>query len=365
MAFCPNCGTPNTDQAEKCVACGFELATPKQKPKFKGTIMMSGIKAPTQAEPPAAPPPASPAVTAPLPVPSPASAPSSSATSPGSRNIGFEKTMLGRPAAGLPVPGMPPAEPTSAREHGPAAAEDPAQAPTVQQLAPTRDFAGRASAPTQEAPASFAEPAATRATPELARTSGAGPQQASYTFGDRGAGSTVPPRNQPPAVGKIVALGCAGVLALSCLVGGLLYVAFGDKLKALLGGGASSEDASQAAAWQASIAQSLAQVSALCAIDCDRASVFFHPDTQAQLLPQAKALTSERVQKLSDAREAHAEMLDGSDDEELAKKLGLDPQLCARVSVAKAKVVSCSVPDTQTGTPGVLRIVHLSGISEL
>src|SRR5690349_9058947 len=34
MAFCPNCGTPNTDQAAKCVSCAFELA-PAQKAKFK------------------------------------------------------------------------------------------------------------------------------------------------------------------------------------------------------------------------------------------------------------------------------------------------------------------------------------------
>ncbi len=36
MAFCPNCGTPNTDQAEKCVSCSFDLAPKAQKAKFKG-----------------------------------------------------------------------------------------------------------------------------------------------------------------------------------------------------------------------------------------------------------------------------------------------------------------------------------------
>ena len=100
MAFCPNCGTPNTDQAEKCVACGFELIVPKQKAKFKGTIMMSGIKAPTQADrsgqasTPSARAPVSHAAggacaVARVPARSPSPA-------EGGRNMSYQKTMLGR-----------------------------------------------------------------------------------------------------------------------------------------------------------------------------------------------------------------------------------------------------------------------------
>ncbi|MFW6051446.1 MAG: zinc ribbon domain-containing protein, partial [Myxococcota bacterium] len=45
--YCPSCGKPNTDQAEKCASCGKELE--KAKPagsKFKGTMMMTGMSPP-------------------------------------------------------------------------------------------------------------------------------------------------------------------------------------------------------------------------------------------------------------------------------------------------------------------------------
>jgi hypothetical protein len=379
MAFCPNCGTPNTDQAEKCVACGFELAAPKQKPKFKGTIMMSGIKAP--AGPGAAPseakaetPPATTALeTTPkreLPTAEPAAAPP---TTTGARNLSFEKTMLGRPAAGL-TPAAPPAgAPAAPVETGPSESRtrfssDYAQAPTVQQPAPASASlhqTGRTSS-SESVGASFASATGQGEPSNAGYGRGYGdaprPSFSGRTSDPRASESTQPPDGMKANPGKLLALGCAGVLALSCLVAGLLYAAFGDKLRALFGGG--SEASAEAVAWQASISQSLAQVSALCQIDCQRAGVFFHQDAQAALLPQAKGLTPERVQKLSDPTQSEASMLNGTDDEGLASKLGLDPQLCARVIVAKAKVVSCSVPDP-TGKPGVLRIVHLSGIDTL
>src|SRR5688572_31755766 len=93
MAFCPNCGTPNTDQAEKCVSCAFELA-PKQKAKFKGTIMMQNVQLPAGGAKPAQPaaPTAAPPSPAPAPAPTPAATAPQSATGSG-KNVGFEKTM--------------------------------------------------------------------------------------------------------------------------------------------------------------------------------------------------------------------------------------------------------------------------------
>src|ERR1700710_1908032 len=102
MAFCPNCGTPNTDQAEKCVACGFELIVPKQKAKFKGTIMMSGIKAPTLAEAEAASAAAAAAASTSEPPPTPAPVPTPSAASDGGHKLGPHKTMLGHAPIVIP-----------------------------------------------------------------------------------------------------------------------------------------------------------------------------------------------------------------------------------------------------------------------
>src|SRR5687768_3522241 len=78
MAFCPNCGTPNTDQAEKCVSCSFDLA-PKQKAKFKGTIMMQGVQLPGAAPTPSA---ATATAAAPTAPPAPAPTPGPTAQAP-------------------------------------------------------------------------------------------------------------------------------------------------------------------------------------------------------------------------------------------------------------------------------------------
>lgn len=50
MAFCPECGKPNADQAIKCSSCGKELpqAAKSGGAKFKGTILMSSAAASKQ-----------------------------------------------------------------------------------------------------------------------------------------------------------------------------------------------------------------------------------------------------------------------------------------------------------------------------
>ena len=368
MAFCPNCGTPNTDQAEKCVSCGFELA-PKQKAKFKGTIMMSGIKVPGQPDPAepggaadAAPPAASPpTTTAPQ-----ASAPSAPSQPP-ERNVAFQKTMMGH--AGMVPPKAPPAAPA------PGGSSDFAHAATIQGPGP-QSMQGGAKPAAQDARTNMGSGGGTpsSATPSVTETGfnvrGQGSASPTGGFGDgRGRTSTGSAIDSSfpgatankPNPGKALAIGCAALLVLFCVVTGVVWAAFGAKIKGLLGG---SDTGAEAAAWQASISQSLAQVSALCQNDCRQAGVFFHANGQASLLEQGMALTEPRIQKLSDPATSEAEMLDGTEDEEIAKGLGLDPQQCARVTAGAAKVVSCSVPEPG-GKPSVLRIVHLSGIQSL
>ncbi|HEX5657605.1 MAG TPA: hypothetical protein VFX59_10445 [Polyangiales bacterium] len=378
MAFCPNCGTPNTEQAERCVACGFELIVPKQKAKFKGTIMMSGIKAPTA--PQDAPPPRGPESVPEQPSPS---------LPPPARNVNYSKTMLGQPAIALPS--KPEARPAS----GPPA--DLGTMPTMQGASPvvlpqpsapphassnTRDFQPDLANtnPLGSPPRTPSEPSAaqggfTQPTPPqggLAQPSYGGgtfsgaPKAATLNAGRASMGgayeSTMPPAAQPnPA--KVIAIGCGVVLGLFLLVGGALWFAFGDRIRGLFGGETEAGEA-EAAAWHASIAQSLTKVNELCAADCAQAGVFFHPAKQAALLGEARALTPARVAKLNDPADASAAMLDHTDDSAIATELGLDPQQCARVTAGGAKVISCSVPDP-SGKPSVLRIVQLSGIGSL
>ncbi len=47
--YCPNCGKPNTDEANACASCGTQLTKPgaRKAAKFKGTMMMAGVTAPT------------------------------------------------------------------------------------------------------------------------------------------------------------------------------------------------------------------------------------------------------------------------------------------------------------------------------
>ncbi|MDB4971995.1 MAG: DnaJ-class molecular chaperone CbpA [Myxococcaceae bacterium] len=371
MAFCPNCGTPNTDQTEKCVACGFELIVPKQKAKFKGTIMMSGIKAPASGETPVSttePPPTEPA-------PEPAVAPPSAAPKlpePG-RNPNYAKTMMGHAAILVPPPTPtepiaqpavespsiefaggdtePPPDAAQASSRSPASPAAPANAApgVVAQDPPRSAAASRDSLPSRE----------TSANPSW---TGSGSPRSPSRTGIGGYDSTVPPSAPPaPKPGKVIAIGCAAALALFCVVGSIIYYVVGAKVRSMMG---SDDSAAETAAWQASIVQSLAQVSELCKSDCAQAGVYFHPLKEAALLSEARALTPERLQKLSDSTQTEATMLNGTDDEAAATKLGLDPQQCARVSKGSAKVISCSVPDP-TGKPSVLRIVELAGLSSL
>ncbi|NOY93100.1 MAG: zinc-ribbon domain-containing protein, partial [Deltaproteobacteria bacterium] len=46
--YCPNCGKPNTNEAQSCASCGTQLKQQKKSgaSKFKGTMMMNNMGAP-------------------------------------------------------------------------------------------------------------------------------------------------------------------------------------------------------------------------------------------------------------------------------------------------------------------------------
>lgn len=343
MAFCPNCGTPNTDQAAKCVSCAFELA-PAQKAKFKGTIMMSPVQA-NQA------PPGQPAAT-PQPTPPPnAPAPTAPAAQGSARNMAFEKTMLG-PMAGVPPLSAPPAPDPRA---------DLARAATVEGPAP--QFTPPAASAGGSAPAPVASASGTPA----ASMGGGGYAGVGYgEAGGYGGGNSggyddgAPPTLPKANTGKILAIGCAVVLVMSCAIGGIMFFMAKKQLSAMFGSG---QDESATLAWRGTLSQALTQVSALCATSCEGAANYFHPSVQPALLVQAKELTSARLQKLVDPAQSEAAMLNATDDGAIATNLGLDPQLCVRIAGGNAKVVGCSVPNPAGQAD--MRIVHLSGLESL
>jgi hypothetical protein len=325
MAFCPNCGTPNTEQAVKCVSCGFELAPAQQKGKFKGTIMMSGVKAPL-AQPASAP------------APAPSAAPAPQSAPPANRNLAFEKTMLG-PMAAVP---QAPAAPNP----------DLASAATLEGPAPSNPPQRSSGEPISRAPAASFSGAAD------AYGSAQDAYPARHPDSDLDGEDGLAPVLPRPNTNKLLALGCAALLVLGTIVAIAVYRLAKDKLST----GAAQDDAATQA-WRNTLGQALTQVSGLCQSDCASAANYFHPSVQAGLLGQAKQLSPARLQKLLDPAQTQASMLPGTEDTAVATGLGLDPQLCVRIVDGAAKAVGCSVPNP--GGPADMRIVLLAGLETL
>lgn len=415
MAFCPNCGTPNTDQAEKCVACSFDLS-PKPKGRFKGTIMMQGTQVPTAPQAPAQPTPQA------APAPSTTQPQQPRPSAPSGKNMAFEKTMMGGTGLGLPptgafgTPGVPPAgfnAPTT-----PAPAPDLGRAPTVE--GPRPGGFGNASdsrnspqgfgagsppggfssggafggdAPAQGAGGfggassggGFGGSSATPTPSGFGNTGGGfgggsgggfGNTAGSFQnpsggfanvggntgggFGNTGGGFGNSVAPVKPNNNKMIVLGCGGAILLTLIAVAVLLTVGSKRPGGLFGDGGRD---SAALEWRGSLSTALVQVAALCQADCQSAAVYFHQDVQASLLEQAKLLTPARATKLADPTQSEAQMLDQTDDANIAEKLKLDAAQCVRVSAAAVKVVGCSVP-----TPGGranLRIVHMEGVGSL
>jgi hypothetical protein len=247
--FCPNCGTPNTDEATACAKCGTALkaAGPKVAPsKFKGTMMMSGVTPPRPQAPGAGlPPPAAPA---------PAAAPPAAAPE-SKQNLAFQATMLGPMT---PPPGMPSAFGATTPAAG-GGFGTPPPATDAGFGAPPPAASGGFGAPPPAASGGFGAPAASDAgfgaspaggggfgTPPAGGGFGAppaggggfgAPPAGGGGFGEppAGGGFGAPPAGggfgAPPAGGgggpapkknntlKYVGIGCGALLLLSCLCG--------------------------------------------------------------------------------------------------------------------------------------------------
>jgi len=238
--FCPNCGTPNTDEATACAKCGTALtaAGPKVAPsKFKGTMMMSGVTPPRPQGPGAGlPPPAAPA---------PAAAPPAAAPE-SKQNLAFQATMLGPMT---PPPGMPPlgAPPAGGGGFGaaPPAVDSGFGAPPASAGgfgAPSAS-AGGFGAPPASSSDFGAAPAGGFGAPPAGGGGGFGPPPTGggggfgAPGGDSGGGFGAPPAGgggfgAPPAGGggapppkksntmMYVGIGCGALLFLSCVCGG-------------------------------------------------------------------------------------------------------------------------------------------------
>jgi hypothetical protein len=262
--FCPNCGSPNTDEATACAKCGTALkaAGPKVAPsKFKGTMMMSGVTPPRPQAPGAGlPPPAAPAAAP------PAAAPESK------QNLAFQATMLGpmTPPPGMPPLGAPPAAPSAFGATTPAAggafgapppASDggfgaPPPAASTGFGAPAASDAGFGAPPAGggfgappagggfgappaggggfgEPPAGGgfgAPPAGGFGAPPAGGGFGAPPAGGGFGAPPAGGGFGAPPAGdggapapKPNNTLKYVGIGCAALLFLSCVCGGGLY----------------------------------------------------------------------------------------------------------------------------------------------
>jgi hypothetical protein len=372
MAFCPNCGTNNPDPAEMCAACGHGL-TPSQKARFKGTIMMSGVQLP--AVKPAVKAAVSPVADAPV-----AAAPASAKP--------FAKTMLGA-AISAPMssalgafsdaaddgPADDPSAPAKADNSAPPAkADDSAPPAKADNSAPPAKADDPAFARTMEAkpvqlpPAAQAEPQrgdrGRGAAPEASLEPGSawapasgGQRTAAAREAYRDSDVSLPP--QKGSAGKAIAFGCAGALAVAALGTLAIYFFARQAFSELV----HSSESTATAGWHQSLGQAITQVAEQCTQDCSAAAVYFHPQKQEALLPEAKLLTPARAARLGPATSAVAQMLADTDDGALATQLNLDPNRCVEVALDNAKAVGCSVIDAAGNES--LRIVHLSGIGSL
>src|SRR6185369_13475369 len=105
LVFCPNCGTQNSETAQTCAKCGFQLKA-AAAPKFKGTMLMmnqppGGIPGAPPRPVPGAPPPqaAPPAQAAQAGPPSGAGSPSSAGFTAEAPPIGAAAPAVGAATA--------------------------------------------------------------------------------------------------------------------------------------------------------------------------------------------------------------------------------------------------------------------------
>jgi hypothetical protein len=398
--YCPSCGKPNTDQAEKCASCGADLgkAKPAGAKKFKGTMMMgaTGPKPPTPGSPvpgpgggagsPGAPSPgpASPAQGPPAPAATgtPAGAPDagSEAEAP-KKNLAFQATMLGGagpvppagPGAPAPggqprIPGPPPpaAGPPGSTPPPEAGAVTPAPAspgggfgapPETAAEGPAPGAAGGFGAGAGGAPGVGAADApqpgwGAQAGAEAPAAPGGG--WGGVPAATPGAGTGGLGANKKLIIG--VAAGCLGLMLLVCIAGVALMIFQVGEYKS------QSEEAASSFAAEASrvsLGFTLSGIQMGCQGGGPQGvASFFHPGAFSQLGDQVCNIDARAIDVFSDSDQSTAQVLSQSAMADRASSLGLDPDTCFLYEADGARIVGCALEDG-------FKVVHMENLGSL
>ncbi|MFW6197586.1 MAG: hypothetical protein ACOC5B_01860, partial [Myxococcota bacterium] len=136
-----------------------------------------------------------------------------------------------------------------------------------------------------------------------------------------------------------VAIGCAGLLMLACVVGIIAFVLIGKEAK--------NEATSFAAdASRVSLGFALSGIQMTCQnAGPEGAADFFHPETFAQLEDRACSVDDAVIDVFADAEKSDAFVLAQTDHADMASSLGLDPDSCFLYEAGDARIIGCSVED--------------------
>lgn len=398
--YCPSCGKPNTDQAEKCASCGKELEKPKPAgSKFKGTMMMTGMPAPKppgaggQAGPPGGEQGGTPPAQG-----QPPQAPGGQAEGQppgaeggGRKDLAFQQTMLGPMAPpGAPPP---PAGPAGAGAPPPAGGT-PSERPRIPSPPPpaagppgSTSSPGTTPSPSGAPPAtagsSFGAPpqaAASGPAPGAGGGFGAGQgaggqasapqggwgQPAPAQPGDGGWGQAPPAQPMGGGGGGLsdknkkiliwVAIGCAALAVLGCLVTGVFVFFVGKKAKeASEAGGSFAAQASRV-----SLGFALTGIETSCqSAGADATAQFFHPKAFPRLEAHACDVDNQVIDVFSNTDKSEASVLSNTDLADKAEDIGLDPDSCYLYQAGDARIIGCSLDD---GSFKIIDMENLGGL---
>jgi hypothetical protein len=390
--YCPSCGKPNTDQADKCASCGKELTKPKPAaPKFKGTMMMGapglkpppGAPAPAASPPAASPPAASPGPAAPSaaqgfdaatpPAGTPAMPGAGGAAGvgapPAKKNLAFQATMLGPMSAPIPPPGggapgqprLPGPPPPAAGPPGGSpstpAAPEPSASPATP--APSGGFSAPAAEPAAPASSGWGGPAsaspAASSTPAASGWGGA-PASAPPAEGGWGGAPAAPGSpgglagNKKLLIG--VAAGCLALVVLGCIATAVGFFVLRSKTEQ-----AATSFAAQAS--RVSLGFTLSGLQMSCASAGPQgAAGFFHPEALAELGDQVCKIDERAIDVFGDASKSTARVLQGTPLAAKATSLGLDADACFLYEAGDAQIAGCILDDG-------FKIIHMENVASL
>jgi hypothetical protein len=408
--YCPSCGKPNTDQADKCASCGKELTKPKPAaPKFKGTMMMGapGLKPPGAPAPGASPPAASPPAASPGPAaPSapqgfdtatpPAGTPAmpgaggaAGAGAPAKKNLAFQATMLGPMSAPIPppgggapgqprIPGPPPpaAGPPGGSSSAPAAPEPSASpaspAPAGGFTAPSAEPAAPASSgwgsPSGGGSAGSDAPATSSGWGSSASASSAA-SGAPAASGWGGAPASAPPAEggwggapaAPGALGGLaankklllgVAAGCLALVMLACVATAVGLFVLRSKTE-------QAATRFTAESTRVPLIFTLSGLQMSCASGGPKATAsFFHPKALAELGDQVCKIDERAIDVFGDASQSTARVLQGTPLATKATSLGLDADSCFLYEAGDSQIAGCILDDG-------FKIIHMENVASL